>query len=385
MWQWCICPSQAAPLAQGGVLDGWRAGWARPNEWCGVVWCGVVWCGVVWCGVVWCGVVWCGVVWCGVVWCGVVWCGVVWCGVVWCGVVWCGVVWCGVVWCGVVWCGVVWCGVVWCGVVWCGVVWCGVVWCGVVQGCGAYRRALRCPPNNNKGISRILKAQLSMDSPETAASGWPSWSIVGSFVGQGRWCALPKKTVRVQKIRSHPRRIARGVDSGCSRSAGLGCGYGCSHSPSLGKTSTFFFTDGTHVCVVLRGHVHVMGQSGVAFWAEACQPSHTWRARVHATFVCFVCSCVLLRGTSPHWCASPMDGTALRDWRVSWLDGVPLQLDGEAAFRRPWAGGHTGRRSPLLMPAGSASEPAPAGPQPTDPAGDVAPGTSPSASAPQPL
>ena len=32
MWQWCICPSQAAPLAQGGVLDGWRAGWARPDE-----------------------------------------------------------------------------------------------------------------------------------------------------------------------------------------------------------------------------------------------------------------------------------------------------------------------------------------------------------------
>ena len=32
VWQWCICPSQAAPLAQGGVLDGWRAGWARPDE-----------------------------------------------------------------------------------------------------------------------------------------------------------------------------------------------------------------------------------------------------------------------------------------------------------------------------------------------------------------
>ena len=32
MWQWCICPSQAAPLAQGGALDGWRAGWARPDE-----------------------------------------------------------------------------------------------------------------------------------------------------------------------------------------------------------------------------------------------------------------------------------------------------------------------------------------------------------------
>ena len=32
VWQRCICPSQAAPLAQGGVLDGWRAGWARPDE-----------------------------------------------------------------------------------------------------------------------------------------------------------------------------------------------------------------------------------------------------------------------------------------------------------------------------------------------------------------
>ena len=32
VWQWCICPSQAAPLAQGGALDGWRAGWARPDE-----------------------------------------------------------------------------------------------------------------------------------------------------------------------------------------------------------------------------------------------------------------------------------------------------------------------------------------------------------------
>ena len=75
VWQWCICPSQAAPLAQGG-LDGWRAGWARPDEGGGVGWGGVGWGGVGWGGVGWGGVGWGGVGWGGVGWNGVGWGGV---------------------------------------------------------------------------------------------------------------------------------------------------------------------------------------------------------------------------------------------------------------------------------------------------------------------